>query len=612
MPEENSEQRDDIEEATPLEEESPNEPAAPVRRRRFTRRHAGISAGALLILAVILALFSVVFYKYGVFDTYIKTQFTAKMADIGIVFDADVFRVTVNPLELELKNATFNDKVTGDKLFFIRDAHLGLSVKNLYAWQLSRDISVDTTDINGAEVWVKFDENGRSNFANLNLVEKEGQRINFKYESVKFALKDSVVHFGDLSRKITADANNVVFLLEPEDYNVPDDQKRYKVDLTSTDSNFVYDEHPLEKIDVRARGIADRNGAEVKELKITTPIGESTMNGTISDWKAFKYDLNVESTVDLTQTSTIFPLGATLRGVGNFNGHVTGEGESYRIEGKANSDALNADGVYLKGINIAATVQGVNSSYEANGKAIAELLTFEDFRVDFPQLTGNIRGTGTDFRWVGELQAIAAKSKSLTITGLFLSDAVADFKDDQLTATAGAGRAKQFSAGDIQFADLAARNLKFSRENGVTNLSAPSGTAGSLKTKDYSLQGLSARNLRVKDTKNRTDVDMDGLRAQSGQIKDAKLKNVSADKFALTDLPSSDDITLNGVRAEQVDVNGAVVTGVEAPEVTAHDTQAETVIYSDKTRVAKLAAGSAILGNLNIAGVRLTVRQGTV
>ena len=90
------------------------ERAEPVRRlRRFTRRHAVISGGFLAIIIVLVVLFSVVFYKYGVFDNYLKTQFVAKMADIGIVFSADVFRVTVNPLELELKNATFNDKVTG-------------------------------------------------------------------------------------------------------------------------------------------------------------------------------------------------------------------------------------------------------------------------------------------------------------------------------------------------------------------------------------------------------------------------------------------------------------------------------------------------------------------
>ena len=171
---------------------------------------------------MLVVLFSVVFYKYGVFDNYLKTQFVAKMADIGIVFSADVFRVTVNPLELELKNATFNDKITGEKLFFIRDAHLNLTVQDLYAWQLSRDISIDKTDINGAEVWVTFDENGRSNFANLKLVEKRpGERVNFKYDSVDFSLQDSVVHFGDLSRKISGNAKNVVFLLVPENLASP-------------------------------------------------------------------------------------------------------------------------------------------------------------------------------------------------------------------------------------------------------------------------------------------------------------------------------------------------------------------------------------------------------
>src|SRR4051794_12974119 len=102
------------EDETKIEETGEPEPSNPVRsRRRFTRRHATISAGFLAIIIVLVVLFSVVFYKYGVFDNYLKSQFIAKMADIGIVFSADVFRVTVSPLELELKNATFNDKVTG-------------------------------------------------------------------------------------------------------------------------------------------------------------------------------------------------------------------------------------------------------------------------------------------------------------------------------------------------------------------------------------------------------------------------------------------------------------------------------------------------------------------
>lgn len=612
MPEEEIEQREETEESpTPEKGVGGSVPVRPPRRY-FTRRNVGISTAALAIILVLAALFTVVFYKYGVFDNYVKTQFTAKMADIGVVFDADVFRVTVNPLELELKNATFNDRVSGEKLFFIRDARLALSVQDLYSWQLSRDISVDTTDINGAEVWVNFDENGRSNFANLVFVQEEGARINFKYDSVRFAVHDAVIHFGDIVHKINADANNVHFFLEPENPEAPDDQKRYKISLTSTDSRFVYDGNPLEEIDIQASGIAAGNGAEITELRIETPIGVSAMSGTLTDWKSLKYNLNVESTVDLTQTSSIFPLGTSITGIGNFKGNVSGEGANYRVEGVIDSQSLTAEGIYLKGINVAATVEGTNSMYDANGTAIAELLTFEDFRIEFPKITGNVRGTGTDFRWVGELQAAAARTKSLTLGGLFLSDAVAEYKDKQLTAQAGNGRAQRFSVADTEFANLQARNLKISRANGVTSISAPTGSAASMKTKDYELSGITGRNLKVRDQGGRTDVELDGLRASSARLKDNRVRNVTADKFELTDLPNSTDIDLRNLRAEQIDGSGATIHDLSSPLVEIRDTPADTVIYADAARIAKIDAGGAVLGSLNIAGVRLTIRQGRV
>ena len=612
MPEEEIEQREDSENRPPDSPEQ--EPVAKQRRRYFTRRNALISTGLAAILIVLIVVLSVVFYRYGVFDTYVKTQFVAKMAEIGIVFDADVFRLTVNPLELELKNATFNDRVTGEKLFFIRDARLGLTVDNLYAWQLSRDITVNTTDIYGAEVWVRFDENGRSNFSNLTFVEDErGQRVNFKYDSIKFALKDSVIHFGDLSRRISVEGNNVQFFLEPENYEVPDEEKRYKIDFTSTDSTFAYDGHPLEDIDVRARGIADRTGAEITELRIETPIGVSTMSGTLADWASPRYSMNIESTVDLTQTSSIFPLGASLTGVGNFKGTVSGHGEQYRIDGTVDSQALSAEGIYLRALNVTATVEGTNANYEANGRAVAELLTFEDFRIDFLRMTGNVMGSGTDFRWVGELQAAAAKTKSLTLGGLFLSDAVAEFKDRELRASSGSGRAQRFSVADAEFENLNANGLRFSYADGVTNLSAPNARASGLTTNDYQLRGLAGRNLRVKDDgSGRTDVNVDNVTAESASVKGNRVRNLRADRFALTDLPNSTDLDLTGVRAERVEGGGATIAGLESPLIEIRDTHPETIVYSDNIRVARVDTNAATLGSLNIGGVRLTIRQGTI
>jgi CheY-like chemotaxis protein len=167
MPEEEIEKTDESAE-TP-----DKQPKASSRRGFVTRRRLALAAGILAVLVILLGVVALVLYRTGVGDSYVKNQFVTKMDEIGVVFDADVFRLTIAPLELELKNATFNDKITGEKLFFVRDARLGLSVKNLYSWQLSRDISIDKTEVNGAEAWVKFDENGRSNFANLKLVEDQ-------------------------------------------------------------------------------------------------------------------------------------------------------------------------------------------------------------------------------------------------------------------------------------------------------------------------------------------------------------------------------------------------------------------------------------------------------
>jgi len=206
-------------------------------------------------------------------------------------------------------------------------------VQDLYSWQLSRDISIDTTDISGAEVWVTFDQNGRSNFSNLHFVENEpGTRVNFKYQSINFALKDTVVHFGDLSRRISGDAKNVVFLLEPVDYTVPDADKRYKFDLASTDSNFVYQQNRFEQIDVKAVGIADKGGAEIHEFSLNRARGDDCI-GNADRLADVKYDLNVTSSVDLTQAATILPNGTQVVGVANFKGRVTGQGESYQIPG---------------------------------------------------------------------------------------------------------------------------------------------------------------------------------------------------------------------------------------------------------------------------------------
>lgn len=579
-------------------------------RGKLRRTMAAVALVSAISVVVSLVLVFAL-YRAGVFDSYIKGQFTSKLSDIGIEFQADRFRVTASPMTLELENATFNNKTNGEKLFSVKKARLGLTVIDLLSWRLSRDISIDTTDINGAEVWLKFDEQGRSNFSGLKLVEdQKGSAVNFRIDSTQISVTNSVVHFGDLARSISANAGDLALDLTP-DHDIAD-RTRFAFNLTSRNTDLTYGDSKLKQISFTATGVADDTGADISQLFLSTPLGDTLIGGRISDWSSPKYDLRAESTLDLTQLSNTFATGTALRGIGNFKGHIIGHGEEYRIDGTADSQSFRADGVYLKGANIAATVEGTNDSYYANGTAIAEMLTFDDFRLDFLKATGNVRGTGTDFRWLGELQAIAAKTPSMTIGGLFLADSIAEYRDRQLAASAENGRAKKFAIGDTEFEDLRARNLKFSAAGGNIDVSVPSAATAAFKTPDYRIDNVTGRNVRVRHRKGQTDIDAADLRSQKANIAGANVDQVSASKLQFRDALRTTSVVLNDLRAGRAESDGTVVDGIETPQLNIDSSGGTATIYADRTRVARIDTGSAVLGSLNIAGVRLTIRSGTI
>lgn len=581
-------------------------------RRLLTRSKA---LNALIIIAIVGFLATVitfVAYRYGVFDVYIRQQFTAKLSEMGISFKAKEFRVIVDPfdpLKLRLKDAEFTNKVTGDPLFNIATVELDLGAQNLFGWQKRGEIDIAKTVIDGAEVLVKFDANGRSNFADLKLIEDEkGSAVNFKYDSGTFLVTNSVVHIGDLTRSISANANNLEISLKP----VNEAAGKYGFEITSSRSDFAYEGRRVDDISLTAIGIADDKGADITTLDLKTPVGYASLKGNIVDWASPKYDFEITSSLNLAQAGDIISRGSALTGEAAFNGRLTGQAETYKIDGTVGSGSLRAGGIYLKGTNITGTVAGTNTNYEANGTAIAEMLTFEDFRVDLLKAIGNIRGTGTDFRWWGELQAAAASSKDLSIGGLYLSDAVAEMKDRELRATAGNGRAKRFAIGDMEFSDFQTRGIRFGLNGDNIDLSAPGATARSFVTPDFRLDGVTGKDLKVKRRPGTTSVDLGALRSDSAQIKGNKLKNVTADGFTLTDVPRSTNMTARNLRADGLDIDGTRVTGIETPLATVDVAGGTAVIYSDKLRVAKIDTGAAVLGSLNIGGVRLTIRQGRV
>src|SRR5438105_2552257 len=499
------------------------------RRRRFvTRRNAILSGIAIGLGVVVIIIVAFMAYKLGFVDRYIAGQVQDTFSKHGIRSEIKHFHTSMSPQTVEMLGLELYDAQTGEKLGKIDRLLATVRIEDLYALNLRRNINLKDLQIEGLELWVTFDAQGRSNFRNIHISPPEpNQRILFAYSTAHVEIKNSQIHYGDALHRLSGDARNLRATIQPDDPSAPAASWMNTVTFASTNSTFVYDGRPVNNIDIDARGRINQTRAEIQDITLRSPIAEAHLQGVMDDWRALKYNFSVTSNVDLTQASDILQAGTTLRGAGNFAGTVTGEGERYQIDGSIKSDALAADGVRLQALNVTAKGGGEGKTYNFNGRAVADLLTAGDFQLNAVQLTGGVMGTGSDFRWLGELRAAAEKSYGTTITGLILRDARAEYRDGILTASAPQFTGSSLTTSTMRIRDgIQATDLRVKSEKGVTNASIASAKAGKIQSGETTVSGVTAKAIDIKSDGNVTNVtvkevqigEANALGAKTGSI----------------------------------------------------------------------------------------------
>lgn len=468
------------------------------RRRYLTRRNALIATIAASIGVVALIFLLMLVYRLGYVDNYVAGQIKDTFATYGIRAEIKEFHTTFPPQTVEMLGLELYDAQTGEKLGKIDRLLATIRIEDLYALNLQRNINLKELRIEGLEAWVTFDEQGRSNLRNIRIPPPEpNRRILFAYSTARLEIKNGVVHYGDVRHELSGEARNLQATIQPDDPSAPAESWMNTITLALSNSTFTYDGRPVNDISIEARGRVNQTRAEIQELVLRSPLAEARLQGTMDDWRALRYQMNITSTVDLTQVSDVLEPGATLRGVGDFVGTVTGEGDQYKVNGNIKSDALAADGVRLKGLNVTASGSGQGQSYNVNGRAVAELLTAGDFQLNTVQLVGGVMGTGSDFRWLGELRAAAARAYGTTIAGLILLDARADLNDGLLTASSSQVRANSLSSSGAKVNGITASDLRVRSQNEVTTASVSSVKAGTVVASGAKVNGVTAKNIDI-------------------------------------------------------------------------------------------------------------------
>jgi translocation and assembly module TamB len=503
-------------------------PPIRTRWRYFTRRHAVLVTSIAGVVALVLILLGLFLYRLGFVDRYVAGQIKNTFANYGIRAEIKDFHASFPPKTVEMDGVELYDSVTGEKLGKIDRLLATIKIEDLYALNLQRNINLQDLTIEGFEAWVTFDEQGRTNFRNIHIPPPEpNRRILFAYAAATIEIKSGVVHYGDARHDISGEARNLQLWIQPDEPNVPIGTRMTSFKLSLDDSTFTYDDRPVNNIDVQARGRFNQQKAEFHEVVLRSPVAEAHLDGVMDDWRALRYTMNVTSTVDLTQLSDTLKPGATLRGAGNFAGTITGEGDRFKLNGEVKSDALAADNVRLQGLNVSASGSVQGKTYEINGKAVADLLNAGDFRIDSLQLAGNVMGTGTNFRWVGELRAVAERSYGTTLTGLILHDARAEMNNGVLTAQSSQFTANGLTASGAKVNGITASNLQARSENDVTTAKIASVKAGTISASGAQVKGVTANNVDIVDRGGVTSVVVNNVQVGATSAAGAELGSLN-------------------------------------------------------------------------------------
>jgi translocation and assembly module TamB len=586
------------------------------RRRYVTRRNAGLAVVALVAAVILLVVVAFLLYRTGQLDNLIERQIKTTLAEYGIRADIHGFRARLGPRTAELTGVDLYDARTGEKLGHVERIFATVRVEDMYALSLRRNVNLESLELDGLELWIKFDDQGHSNFVNLHLPPPaENQRIVFSYATARIALKNALVHYGDAQHELSGEARNLRATVEPDDLNAPAASRMNRVQVALDNSTLTYDGKPaLDNISIDLKARVDQTRAEIQDLSLRSPVAEAHLQGSLPDWRNLRYEMQITSTVDLTQVSNTFLTDTAIRGAGRFEGKVTGEGDKYNVDGQIASDALAAGNIRLKNLNVNAKASGEGAkNYEAQGRAVAEMLTAGDFQLNLVQVRGGVMGSGTDFKFLGDLRAAAARSGESSIANLILADAVAEYRDGLLDANAKSASAGTLRAVGAQLSGAQASGLRLKMKDAQNfDASASRVQTGAITSKDTKLNGVSASNVTATARSGVTKIETNDVRVAGGEIAGARLGAVN---IAGVRLSIYDGGRMEGSTA---DINAGTVAFKTGDAKSGYkDARAENVRLARPVFVvepsgryrasADLSLGGGVLGDVPLGAARASV-----
>lgn len=563
----------------------------------------------LLGLVILLGLTTTILIETGTLEDYVRERFESKMNRSGISFTAERFTLSIFPLRLQLKNAEFDNKISGQRILAIRSADIDLSLSEFFDFRRTRDISVKSVDVDGVEFQLSFDESGRSNLEGVRFTE-DSELIKVTYTAADVSVRNGRFRVGDQVRDIDFDAKGIVLDVTPRKGNGGSIEN--EISLKTGKSSLRYLNSGLDDISMRLRGVLGSDRFEVGEFGIESSSGTLVAKGVIEDFEDPRYEIDVDSSLDVTEITRRLAPANLLNGEGTVRGKVTGKGTDFKFEGRAETSELKTEGFSLRALDLNASYEGRDSQYVVNGNAVAEALTFGGIQVDLPRLAGMIRGTGSDFEWLGELQAVALRTGAGTIGGLFLRDAVLNKSGSDVSGGSKKLEFRDFVDRNLAITRIGATDLRFSNTNGTTDITVSNASASGLKTEDLQLSEIRSGTISIRDDEMELQIASPKVTSKKAKIGDLGFSDLEAGRISVSNKDGKTRVSADSLSARTGSLGQFSLEGIKSQGIEAVDDADGLVVYSRGLQSARIESDAVSLGVVDVAGVRLRIFKGTV
>lgn len=510
-------------------------------RRLITRRKllfVTIGLAGVVLFVIVLAF---LLYQSGYVDRFIAGKLIQSLAQYGIRTEIGELETEFYPHKVSMRDVAFYNARTGQKIATAERIVAAVKIEDLFAFSLRRTIDLQEMEIVGAEIWATVDEEGRTNFARVELPPPDpNRRLIFEYATATISLREGLIHLRDEARDLSGELRNVRGLVRPGSAMQAPSVAMRSVELAISDSTVIYDDETVSGIALTLNGRFNEQRALIDKLNLTSAAGEVAVEGSIDDFDPIAYNLRINSNARLGKMANVFLEETTLEGTGQFTGTIKGTNQTFRIDGTFESESL----------------------------------AVEDTRITNVEANAIIEGAGADLRLTGDVHAASAETRQFGLSNLTLNNATVEMREEAIMGAAQQATAGRLSGESLRVDSLVAFGLRFISEGGTQRVTAERASANVVVTGGARLNDLTTGAVSAEIGDRLTQVEVDRVRAGAVHAGTSRVQNIQIASININVRDGTIEGRSGDVNVGTVVLANGTLTGVRilSPEFTVEPT----------------------------------------